>query len=186
MKENMVHVVEDFYHKIQFPGHYTQEEVIKKTNGFFLEDFLTIDYLPFKGKILEAGCGTGYTTHVMANVRRDISIIGTDFSKGSLEFASNFTKQHNYQNIQYHWMDLRNIDITENNFDMLICSGVLHHIKNPRPIFNDLCKLVKKNGIIIIGFYHPWGRLSTHLRQRIFKITGGRMKWIDPKIRNKD
>ena len=182
----MVHVVADFYHKIQFPGHYTQKEVIKKTNGFFLEDFLTLDYLPFKGKILEAGCGTGYTTHVIANVRRDIQITGTDFSKGSLEFATNFSKESNYQNIKFQWMDLRNIDLSEKDFDMLICSGVLHHIENPRPIFKNLCKLVKKNGTVIIGLYHPWGRLSTHVRQKIFKITGGKGRWIDTRIRTED
>lgn len=182
----MTHTVEDFYHEIQFPGHYSQKEVFKKIENFFLSDFLTLDYLPFKGKILEAGCGTGYTTHVIANMRRDAQITGIDFSKGSLKFASNFTKQNNYPNITYHWMDLRNINFPEKSFDMIICSGVLHHIENPRPIFSNLCKLLKKNGTIIVGLYHPWGRLSTHFRQKIFKITQGKMRWIDPRIRKED
>lgn len=180
----MAHKVEDFYHEIQFPGHFSQKEVLKKTEEFFLAEFLTLDYLPFKGKILEAGCGTAYTTHVIANLRRDVQILGTDFSKGSLEFASNFTKQNNYQNITFQYMDLRNIDLPEKSFDMIICSGVLHHIENPRPIFTNICKLLKKNGTIIVGLYHPWGRLSTHCRQKIFKISGGKMRWIDPRIRH--
>ena len=182
----MVHIVEDFYHKIQFPGHFSQKEILKKTEDFFLTKFLTLDYLPFKGKILEAGCGTGYTTHVIANLRRDVQILGTDFSKGSLEFASNFSKQNNYQNITFQWMDLRNIDIPEKSFDMVICSGVLHHIENPRPIFSNICNLLKKNGTMIVGLYHPYGRTSTHIRQQIFKITKGRMRWIDPRIRNEN
>jgi len=179
----MQHAVSKFYHKIQFPGHYSQNEVIKKTQGFFLDEFLTLSYLPFKGKLLEAGCGTGYTTHVIANVRRDIEITGIDFSEGSLEFALNFSKQNNYQNIKFKWMDLRKIELNENYYDVIICSGVLHHIENPRPIFHNLCKLLKKNGIIIIGLYHPWGRFSTHVRQKIFQITGGRPRSLDPRIR---
>tara|TARA_B110000495_G_C23033338_1_gene616152 strand:+ start:2220 stop:2987 length:768 start_codon:yes stop_codon:yes gene_type:complete len=182
----MAHIVSEFYHDIQFPGHYTQEEVIKKTTDFYLEEFLDLSHLPFKGKILEAGCGSGYTTHVIANVRRDVEITGTDFSKGSLEFATTFTNENNYKNTKFQWMDLREIDLKENSFDMLICSGVLHHIENPRLIFTKLSNLVKKNGTIIIGLYHPWGRFSIHARQKIFRITGGKMKWIDPRLRNEN
>ncbi len=182
----MEHIVSKFYHKIQFPGHYTQKEVIKKSEDFFLVDYIRLKDLPFKGKILEAGCGSGYTTHVIATCRRDIEITGIDFSKGSLEFAENFTKENNYYNTKFQWMDLRDIKFPENSFDMLICSGVLHHIENPRPIFTNLCKLVKSNGVVIAGLYHPWGRFSTHTRQKFFKITGGGMRWVDPRIRTEN
>lgn len=178
----MEHVVAKFYHKVQFPGHYTQQEIIKKSQDFFLEDYLKISLLPFKGKVLEAGCGTGYTTHIISSLRRDVQITGVDFSRGSLEFASNFSKQNHYHNTQFEWMDLRDINLDKRDFDMLICTGVLHHIENPKPIFSNLCKLVKKGGIVIVGLYHPWGRFSVHTRQKIFRITGGRMQWIDPRI----
>ena len=183
----MGHIVADFYHEVQFPGLYTQEEVIGKTDEFYLDEFLKLSYLPFQGKILEAGCGTGYTTHVIANLRRDAKITGLDFSKGSLEFATNFSKEHNYHNTEFKWMDLRDIQIPENSVDMLICSGVLHHIKDePEKVFKNLCKRVKKGGIVIIGLYHPWGRVSVHFRQKFFKLTGGKFRNIDPRIRNEN
>lgn len=182
----MGHIVADFYHDIQFPGHYTQKEVLEKAQDFFLADYIDISLLPFKGKILEAGCGTGYTTHVISSLRRDVKITGLDFSKGSLKFATDFASENNYPNIDYKWADLRNIELDEYDYDMLICSGVLHHIENPRPIFTNLCKHVKKGGIIIIGLYHPWGRFPLHIRQKIFKINGGRMRWIDPRIRTEN
>jgi len=178
--------VSKFYHKIQFPGHYTQKEIMKKSEDFLLADWIPLRYLPFKGKILEVGCGSGYTTHVIATLRRDIEITGIDFSKCSLEFAENFTKQNNYHNTKFQLADLREINLPENYYDMIICSGVLHHIENPRPIFTNLCKLVKKDGVIIVGLYHPWGRFSVHSRQKFFKITGGRMRWVDPRIRNEN
>jgi len=179
----MEHVVSKFYHKIQFPGHYTQKEVVEKSEDFFLDEFMKLSFLPFKGKLLEAGCGTGYTTHVISNIRRDIKIKAVDFSKGSLEFAKNFSTENNYQKINFEHMDLRDIKLNENYYDMVICSGVLHHIENPRPIFHNLCKLLKKNGTIVIGLYHPWGRFSLHVRQKIFRLTGGKPRWLDPRIR---
>jgi len=69
----MVHVVSEFYNKIQFPGHYTQKEIIQKRQDFFLDKFLDISLLPGRGKILEAGCGSGYTTHVIATLRTPVS-----------------------------------------------------------------------------------------------------------------
>ena len=179
-------IVSKFYHQIQFPGHYTQNEVLEKSSDFFLDEFMSLKYLPFKGKLLEAGCGSGYTTHVIANVRRDIEITGIDFSEGSLEFASSFSKKYEYTNTDFNWTDLRNIELEDNSFDMVVCSGVLHHIDNPRPIFTKLCNLLKKNGTIVIGMYHPWGRNSVHIRQKIFKLTGGKMRWIDPRIRTEN
>lgn len=185
LKVIMGHIVSEFYHDVQFPGHYTQDEVIKKSQDFFLSKFLDLPFLPYQGNILEAGCGTGYTTHVIANVRRDVHIKGVDFSQGSLDFAMNFSKQNHYQKISFGLADLRNIDLQKNFFDVVICSGVLHHIKdNPKMVFKNLCQLTKKGGVLIMGLYHPWGRFSVHTRQKIFKLTGGRFRNLDPRIRN--
>lgn len=178
--------VSEFYHDIQFPGHYTQEEVLKNSDDFFLSKYLKLEYLPFRGSLLEAGCGTGYTTHVISNLRRDVKISAVDFSEGSLEFAKNFSNKNNYKNIEFIHMNHKQIKLDENQFDMLVCSGVLHHIDTPQSIFHNLCNLVKKNGTIIIGLYHPWGRTSVHIRQKIFKITRGKMRWLDPRIRNEN
>lgn len=87
------YTVVEFYHDIQFPGYYTQEEVMKKSQDFLLSKFLKISYLPYQGKILEAGCGTGYTTHIISNLRRDTKITAIDFSRVSLAYASNFSKK---------------------------------------------------------------------------------------------
>ena len=84
-------------------------------------------------------------------------------------------------------MDLRDIKFEKNSFDLVMCSGVLHHIKdNPKEIFQNLCKVVKKGGTIIIGLYHPWGRTSVHFRQKFFKLSGGKFRKIDPRILKED
>jgi len=178
--------VSEFYNKIQFPGLYTMKDIIKKSEDFFLAEYLDISYLPFKSKILDVGCGTGYTSHIIATIRRDIQLTGIDFSKKSLEFASNFSKQNNFHNTEFEFMDLRQINFEQNSFDVVHCSGVLHHIQNPKPIFEKLCKLLKKNGLLVIGLYHPWGRFQLHIRQKIFKVTKNKFRWIDPRIRNEN
>ena len=182
---NMEQNVSEFYNKIQFPAHYTQEDVIKKYGDFYLEGFISFTYLKHHPKILDAGCGTGFTTHVISSLRRDAEILGIDFSKGSIKFAKNFSKNHNYPKVRFELMDLKNLQL-DSKFDLIHSSGVLHHIENPRSIFTNLCKLLEPEGLFILGIYHNFGRFSTHVRQKIFKLTRGRFKSIDPRIRKEN
>jgi len=155
---------------------------MKKYVDFYLDEYLTITHLKSHPKILDAGCGTGFTTHVISSLRREAEILGIDFSKGSIEYAKNFSKNHNYPKVRFELMDLKNLQL-DSKFDLIHCSGVLHHIENPRPIFSNLCKLLKSDGLFILGLYHNFGRFSTHVRQKIFRLTKNRFKLIDPRIR---
>ena len=174
--------VSSFYHNVQFPGLYDKKEINAKTSDFYLKDFLELKFLPYHAKILDAGCGTGFTTHVIASCRHDTNILGIDFSDTSLQFAKNYTEQNNIKNTRFQLIDLTKIQLKE-QFDMIHSSGVLHHINNPRSVFHELCELLKPNGIFIIGLYHPFGRFSVHVRQKFFKITKGKFRNVDPRIR---
>lgn len=183
--ETTTKFVEEFYRNVQFPAKYNEEEVLDKTSDFYLKDYLKLKFLPFKASILDAGCGTGFTTHVISSLRHDATITAIDLSKNSLSFAENYSKENNIKNTKFQLMDLNKLTL-EQNFDMIHSSGVLHHTKNPRPIFHELCKLLKPNGVFICGLYHPYGRFSVHARQKFFKISGGRFRNIDPRLRTEN
>ena len=71
-------------------------------------------------------------------------------------------------------------------FDVVLCNGVLHHTADPHGGFKGLVPLVKPGGYIIIGLYNSYGRLMTDLRRQLFRFTNGRFKWIDPMLRKPD
>jgi SAM-dependent methyltransferase len=68
-------------------------------------------------------------------------------------------------------------------FDVVLCNGVLHHTANPQGGFRSISRLVKPGGYVVIGLYNTYGRLLTDLRRRLFRLTGGRARWIDPVLR---
>jgi len=40
--------------------------------------------------------------------------------------------------------------------------------------------------VFICGLYHPYGRFSVHTRQKFFKISRGRFRNIDPRLRTEN
>ena len=52
-----------------------------------------------------------------------------DMSKTSLAYEKRMTDQYKIQNIKYFQTDLLNVDLLEESFDMIICTGVLHHME---------------------------------------------------------
>jgi SAM-dependent methyltransferase len=65
----------------------------------------------------------------------------------------------------------------------VLCNGVLHHTADPFGGFVSISRLVKPGGHIVIGLYNTYGRLFTDTRRQLFRLTGGKARWIDPVLR---
>jgi SAM-dependent methyltransferase len=70
------------------------------------------------------------------------------------------------------------------SFDLVICNGVLHHTSDPLLGFESILGLVKQGGYVIIGLYNRYARLPTDFKRLLFKITAGRFKFIDHRMRD--
>ena len=76
--------------------------------------------------------------------------------------------------------------IKENSIDVLVCSGVLHHTPDPRGGYEELLKLVKPGGKILIGLYNSYARIPLGLRKILFTATGKTFRNLDFHMRRKD
>ena len=115
-------------------------------------------------------------------------IFALDATKKSLELGENFSTKFNIKNIDFINANIFD-DIFEETFDLIWCSGVLHHTENAYLGFKKILKYLKPNGYIIIGLYNKIGRQRTYLNKLIFKILGKKtLLKIDPILRelNKD
>ena len=70
------------------------------------------------------------------------------------------TDQYKIQNIKYFQTDLLNIDLLKESFDMIISTGVLHHMEKPIKGLKSLCKVLKPNGFLKLGLYSTIARSS--------------------------
>jgi SAM-dependent methyltransferase len=138
--------------------------------------------IPFNSTVLEVGCGTGQLSNFLGiSCRR---VIGSDLCLNSLRLGEQFRREHEIDRASFVQMNLFRPAFKREQFDVVLCNGVLHHTSDPLGGFRRLVPLVRPGGHIVIGLYNRWGRLMTDARRRVFRLTRGRASWIDPYLRS--
>jgi 2-polyprenyl-3-methyl-5-hydroxy-6-metoxy-1,4-benzoquinol methylase len=108
-----------------------------------LKDMLT-------GKtVLEAGCGAGRFTEVL--LKKGSILVSSDLSSAVEVNAENFPPSNRHLVIQ---ADINDMPFADESFDVVICLGVIQHTANTEKTIEDLYKLVKKGGTLVIDHYH--------------------------------
>jgi 2-polyprenyl-3-methyl-5-hydroxy-6-metoxy-1,4-benzoquinol methylase len=122
--------------------------------------------------ILDAGCGTGEISLSMAAHAKQVDAF--DVSKHSLTYAQKLAQKLHIQNIHFFQEDVMQFSSVKNKkYDIVTSFGVLHHTLNAEKGFETISKNVKKNGIIIIGFYHSLGGLQQRVEKFLARVLGG-------------
>jgi len=141
-------------------------------------------FIGYKKNVLEVGCGTGQLA-IYFSIGTNNNIVGLDPTIDSLQLANNFTKKNEINNIEFVNADIFDDVLSDEFFNFIWCSGVLHHTKNPYGAFEILIKSLKKEGYVLIGLYNKIGRIRTIIRKYLYKIFGTViLNVLDPTLRN--
>jgi len=118
-------------------------------NGFADLEALSA-YLAPRRRILDAGCGNGRVTALLARCAPETAeIVAIDFSSAAVA-RRNLT---DYPNVTVAEMDILG-DLTEfGHFDFIYCQEVLHHTTDPERGFANLADRLAPGGEIAIYVY---------------------------------
>jgi SAM-dependent methyltransferase len=103
----------------------------------------------------------------------------------SLRLAEKFRRENVIQRVRFVQMNLFKPCFKPEQFDVVLCYGVLHHTADPWGGFQSIQRLVRPGGYIVVGLYNTYGRLLTDLRRNIFRLTGGQTQWLDTSLRSR-
>jgi SAM-dependent methyltransferase len=155
----------------------------KATRGVFAR--LLGEQIPQGALVLEVGCGTGQLTNFLG-MHYNRRVFGSDMCLHSLRLANGFRERCRIKNAGFTQMNLFRPAFKPGVFDLVISNGVLHHTADPRGAFESIARLVKPNGVIIIGLYNKIGRLTTDFKRFLFRVSADKLSFLDAHMRNKN
>ena len=113
---------------------------------------------PLRPVILVAGCGTGKHPIEVARAHPECKVLGIDLSRASLAYAERMRQKLGVSNLSFSQGDILMLGGAKAQFDAIYCSGVLHHMADPRAGWRILTDLLKPGGFMYIGLYSTIAR----------------------------
>ena len=121
-------------------------------------------------RVLDYCCGDGQNTVFLAKNGADA--FGIDISPVSIQNAKEKAEKKGLKNASFLVMDAEKLEFEDNFFDLIVCSGVLHHL-NIEKAYQELSRVLKPGGKIICDeplAYNPifqlYRKLTPHLRTK--------------------
>jgi ubiquinone/menaquinone biosynthesis C-methylase UbiE len=105
---------------------------------------------PPGSKVLEAGCGVGAQTLMLASKSPDAQITSIDISEKSINRAKALIKKEKIVNVEFQTADLFNLPFEDETFDHIFVCFVLEHLKDPVRALECLRRVLKKDGSITV------------------------------------
>jgi len=98
-------------------------------------------------KVLDLACGEGYGVKILSKSAK--SVIGIEIDKKTTMHAK---KKYRGKNIKFITSSITQIPIPGKHlFDVIVCFEAIEHIKEQKKIFEEVKRLLKKNGLFVIS-----------------------------------
>jgi phospholipid N-methyltransferase len=115
-----------------------------------LDEIIHNDTIFRKGSlVLEAGCGVGAQTKIIAAKNQDSNFISIDLSEESIREANVMIKSSAITNVELKKADIYHLPFDDSTFDSVIVCFVLEHLHNPIEALKELKRVLKKGGTMI-------------------------------------
>ena len=121
--------------------------------------------------ILIAGCGTNQAAQIAYN-NRAANVVAVDVSQPSLDHEKYLKDKYALKNLELHLLPIEEVTSLSQKFDLVMSTGVLHHMDNPRAGMKALADVLRPDGVAAIMLYARYGRAGAELMQAVFREMG--------------
>lgn len=122
-------------------------------------------------KILVAGCGTVQAAYT-AYMNREDEVVGIDLSEASLAHERFLQERHGLENVRLFKGDLLEVGSVDTRFDVILCTGVLHHMADPAEGLAALKEVLAPDGVMVLMLYGATVRAGVYMLQDAFRRMG--------------
>ena len=121
--------------------------------------------------VLVAGCGT-WQAAKYAICHPAARVVAIDVSSTSLEHTERLKQKHDLTNLEVKQLAVENAEELDQRFDLIICTGVLHHLVDPDAGLRALRSVLEPDGALNVMVYAPYGRDGIYMMQEYARRLG--------------
>ncbi|MEN9204395.1 MAG: class I SAM-dependent methyltransferase [Thermostichales cyanobacterium SZTDM-1c_bins_54] len=126
-------------------------------------------------RLLNAGCGSGVETLLLAEANPGATIVALDFSATSVQVAEQRLRYHGFPDVEFYVMDLLQVGELGYTFDFITCNDTLYLLDDPQAGLNALAKVLHPEGILRANLHNYYGRrdkLEVQEALRLLRLGG--------------
>jgi len=109
-------------------------------------------------KVLDAGCGEGFTLNKLVLNKIGQSIEGIEYTKEAIALGKKLFPEANIKQGSIYELPYK-----DGSFDLVVCTEVLEHLENPQKALLEIIRVSKKHIILSVP-NEPFFMLSNFLR----------------------
>jgi ubiquinone/menaquinone biosynthesis C-methylase UbiE len=128
--------------------------------------------VPAVGKVLDLGTGPGFVAIEVARLLKgtDCQVVGMDLSQAMLTIAAeNAAKEGLNGILAWREGDAKAMPFGDSEFDLIVCNDSLHHWEDPLPVFDEIARVLKRDGKCIV---HDSKRLQQWAARFVSRLIG--------------
>lgn len=119
--------------------------------------------------ILVAGCGTSQAARYALR-EPEARITAIDISETSLRHTRRLQRMYDLENLELHQLPIEHIAELGRSFDLVVCTGVLHHLPDPDLGLRALRDVLRPEGAMHAMVYARYGRAGIYMLQEYCRL----------------
>ena len=117
---------------------------------------------PADAQVLDAGTGFGQYVWAISRMRPGMNVKGVDLKEEELAICSRFFGgERSGGKVSFEMADLTTF-VEPDSYDLVLCIDVLEHIADDVKVMTNLCRSLKKGGLLIISTPSDQGGSDVH------------------------
>jgi len=139
-------------------------------------------YLFFAGyvegaRVLDAGCGTGYGSFLLAESGA-VSVLGVDLDRKNVMYA---TKHLRASNLKFEVADIENLAFPPGSFDVVVASNSLEHLHSPEKFLEFVSGPLTEGGTALLAVPPIYGQadMKVHSAIRYHRSNLTVSRWLE-------
>ena len=150
-------------------GRYVMTKIFNSGNADLNAFVMETLELKNSDRVLEIGFGPGKLINQMAAVTTEGVVEGIDFSVAMVKQAVKANKQHIFDGkVRLYKGECKTLPFENESFDKLCSANTLYFWKEPDKYFNEMYRVIKPGGRIVIGFRDDKQMRNLNLSEDIF------------------